>query len=397
MEKTFSLHIHDFSLVRGGAIYQLLLRFSLIKPGSISIIRRCIFFALITWLPLLVLSVVQRRALDSALKVPFLKDIEAYSRFLIAVPVLIAAEVVIDTSVRTTAKYFLHSGLVEPAELSDFKAAMREIAKLRDWVFLEPCLLLIAYILTGIVFTHRLTSVTSVWSAIATGTTKQLTLAGWWYALVSLPISQFLLFRWLWRFLLWFRFLWRLSQLNLQLVATHADLAGGLGFLGLNQIPFGSIPFAISIVLSGNFCQKVIYQGVSIATFKFQIIIFLVLSLIFTLVPLLVFSGKLLKLKIQGFQRYSSLVSQHNLLFEQKWVKGKVPKGESPLGSPDISSLADLGASFETIKKMRIVPFGLGTVIILGSLIILPLLPLFLIAIPLEQITDIALKVLFGV
>ncbi len=397
MEKTSSLQIHDFSLVRGGVIYQLLLRFSLIKPGSYSVVQRSIFFALITWLPLLMLSVAQGLALDSALQVPFLKDIAAYSRFLLAIPVLIAAEVVIDISVITTVKYFLYSGLVEAAELPNFKAAIAEVAKLRDSILLEPCLFLIAYIITGIVFIRELSSVTSAWSALGTGTAKQLTLAGWWYALVSLPIYQFLLFRWLWRFLLWSRFLWRLSRLNLQLVPTHTDLAGGLGFLGITQISFGSISFAASTVLSGSYCQKVIYQGVSITKFKFQIIGFLVLSIISILGPLLVFSGKLLKVKIRAFQQYGSLVTQHNLLFEQKWITRQPPQGESLLGNPDMSSLADLGASFETIKKMRIVPFGLGTLIGLVSAIIVPLLPLFLITIPLEQITDMGLKILFGV
>ncbi|RUR79201.1 hypothetical protein ACF3DV_25785 [Chlorogloeopsis fritschii PCC 9212] len=71
-------------------------------------------------------------------------------------------------------------------------------------------------------------------------------------------------------------------------------------------------------------------------------------------------------------------------------------KEESPLGSPDISSLADLGASFEAIKKMRIVPFSLSAVIGLGSTIFAPLLPLFFITIPLEQIFDLAKKILFG-
>ncbi|MDM9384974.1 hypothetical protein QUB80_30415 [Chlorogloeopsis sp. ULAP01] len=396
MEKAPSLDIDNFSLVRGGLIYQLLVRVGLIKPGSFNVIQRSLFFVFITWLPLLLLSSVEGLAVGTALQVPFLKDIVAYSRFLVAVPVLIMAEVWIDISVKSAVKHFIYSGLVDTAELPDFKAAIREVNKLRDWLLIDGCLLVIAYLLTWIVFSEELSSVTSAWSAYGAGVNKQLTLAGWWYALLSLPIYQFLLYRWLWRFLLWFRFLWRISRLHLQLVPTHADLAGGLGFLGITQILFGSIPFVASAVLSANFCRKVITQGVSITTFQIQIIVFLTLSVIITLAPLLVFSSKMLKVKIWGLRQYGSLVSHHNLLFEQKWVRQEQHKEESPLGSPDISSLADLGASFEAIKKMRIVPFSLSAVIGLGSTIFAPLLPLFFITIPLEQIFDLAKKILFG-
>lgn len=391
-----SWEINDFSLVRGGLLYQLLLRAGLIKPGSLSVVRRSIFFALITWLPLLVLSVAQGLSLDTSLQVPFLKDIAAYSRFLVAVPLLIAAEVLIDSSVRATTSYFLHSGLVDAADLPDFKAATREVAKLRDAVLVEGCLLVIVYASTWMTVTWELNRPGSSWGAFMSGTAKQLTLAAWWYALVSLPIYQFLLYRWGCRFLIWSRFLWRLSRLNLQLVPTHTDLAGGLGFLGITQLAFGSISFAASAVLSGIFCRRVITQGVSIAAFKFQIVGFVILSVIVTLGPLLVFSDNLLKVKTRGLLKYGSLVSQHNQMFEQKWVRGQAPEGESLLGSPDVSSLADLGASFEAIKRMRILPFGLGTVIFLAIAAVVPLLPLFLITIPLEEIENVLLKILFG-
>ncbi|MBV8883252.1 MAG: hypothetical protein JO235_04535 [Chroococcidiopsidaceae cyanobacterium CP_BM_RX_35] len=162
------------------------------------------------------------------------------------------------------------------------------------------------------------------------------------------------------------------------------------------QLPFGSIPFAASAVLSAIFCRKVIDQGASITTFKIQIIEFVVLSVIVTLGPLLTFSSKLLKVKAQGLLKYGSLISHHNQLFERKCVRGLAPEGETLLGSPDISSLADLGTSFETVKKMRIVPFGWRALALLVTATLVPLLPLFLITVPLKNIRDTILKILFG-
>ena len=58
-----------------------------------------------------------------------------------------------------------------------------------------------------------------------------LSLAGWWHALVSVPIFQFLLVRWYFRMFIWARFLWQVSRIELRLVPTHPDRVGGLGFL----------------------------------------------------------------------------------------------------------------------------------------------------------------------
>jgi hypothetical protein len=36
------------------------------------------------------------------------------------------------------------------------------------------------------------------------------------------------------RFFIWYRFLWQVSKIPLNLIPTHPDRAGGLGFLGLS-------------------------------------------------------------------------------------------------------------------------------------------------------------------
>src|SRR5215813_3802920 len=83
------------------------------------------------------------------------------------------------------------------------------------------------------------------------GKNLHLTLAGTWYSWVSLPIFQFLLLRWYVRFAIWYRLLWRISKLKLQLLATDPDQAGGLAFLGKSSYAFSPILFAQGAVLAG--------------------------------------------------------------------------------------------------------------------------------------------------
>ena len=81
----------DFSLVLGGPLYQLFQR-SHLSGGALELLhRRILFIPLFAWLPLLLLSLIGGRALGGAIKIPFLHDIEAHARFLVALPVLVAA------------------------------------------------------------------------------------------------------------------------------------------------------------------------------------------------------------------------------------------------------------------------------------------------------------------
>lgn len=50
-----------------------------------------------------------------------------------------------------------------------------------------------------------------------------------------------ILLRWIWRFLIWADFLFRVSRLSLVLRPGHPDLAGGLGYLGVAQQSFVTI------------------------------------------------------------------------------------------------------------------------------------------------------------
>jgi hypothetical protein len=90
--------------------------------------------------------------------------------------------------------------------------------------------------------------------------------------------------------------------------------------------------------------------------------------------------------KRKGLLEYGALATGYTQSFDKKWVRGNAPEDEALLGSSDIQSLADLGNSFEIIRKMRLVPFGLMTIRSLAVATVIPFLPLLLTVIPAEEI-----------
>jgi hypothetical protein len=91
---------------------------------------------------------------------------------------------------------------------------------------------------------------------------------------------------------------------------------------------------------------------------------------------------------------FGQLASRYTSGFRQKWLVGGAPSDEPLLGSGDIQSLADLANSYEVVRSMRAVPFDKGLVVRLAILIALPLLPLTLTMIPLEELAERLIKLL---
>jgi hypothetical protein len=112
----------DFSLVLGGPLYQLFIRAGLTTDTLGLVKRRLIFFSLFTWMPLLVLSVLSGEALGGAIKVPFIYDVDVHVRFLVALPLLLVAELVVHQRIRPVVRQFIERGIVPARSLPEFEA-----------------------------------------------------------------------------------------------------------------------------------------------------------------------------------------------------------------------------------------------------------------------------------
>ena len=340
---------------------------------------------LITWLPPLILAAVQGLAWNKGLKIPFLQDFVAHTRYLLTLPLLLLAEEIVDVRVNAQVKHCIKSEIVAGSEIPKFEKAISRVARLKDSVIFELLILALSY--SSILFRAMdLESHTGTWRVFSGPSGLQITLAGWWYVVISIPIFQFVMVRWLWRLAIWAWFLRRVSKLNLQLIPTHADLAAGLGFFGTSTATFGMIPFALACVVSAMIGKEIIFDGATLNQFRPQIAGFVLLSLAINFGPLLVFMLKLSITKRKALLAYGALVDAHDRSFWQKWVQTDQPDGEGVRGNPDASSLADLGTGYERIRSMRLVPFDLRSVVTLTVTEILPLLPLLLTIYPFDEL-----------
>ena len=112
------------------------------------------------------------------------------------------------------------------------------------------------------------------------------------------------------------------------------------------------------------------------------------------LAPLLVFTPQLWDAKLDGLARFGSLAEEYVMDFDQKWLRRKV-NDEQLLGSGDIQSLADLGNSYSVVGEMRAVPFSTEDVLWLLVASVVPMLPLLLTIMPLDQLVTEGIKMVF--
>jgi hypothetical protein len=384
----------DFSLVLGGPVFQLFRRAHLSGDAMELLKRRVIVITTIAWLPLLILSWLSEHAL-AGVALPFLHDIETQTRFLIALPILIGAELIVHLRLGPVVQAFVKRNIVVAEEMPKFRAAINSARRCRDSIPLELALLIFVCTIGHWLWQSQIALGTSSWYATPESGHLQLTPAGYWNAFVSIPLFQFMLLRWYLRLLIWFRFLWQVSRLSLHLVPTHPDRAGGLSFLGKSSYAFGPILFAQGAMLAGLIASRVLYGGENLLSFKMEAVGLIGVFMLFILGPLTVFTPQLGRAKRRGLADYGLLASRYVEEFEKKWVLGSASAHDELLGAADIQSLADLGNSYAVIGEMRAVPFGLQDMTRLAAATAAPLVPLGLMIFSLEELVMRLIKILF--
>ncbi len=387
-------HPTDFSLVLGGPLFQLLRRAHLADDALMLARQRIIVMSLLAWLPLLVLSVLEGRALGNSVAVPFLLDVEVHIRYLVALPLLIGAELVVHRRMRSIVEVFLERRLIPDSALPRFDAAIASALRWRNSVLAELLLIVLVYgVGILIVWRQYLALDASTWYATPSGDGTTLSFAGIWYGYVSLPLFQFLLVRWYFRLVIWARFLWQVSRIELSLVPTHPDRLGGLGFLSATVYAFTLLAVAHGALLAGPLANRIFYLGAELLAFKAEIGVTLAFVLAIVILPLLVFVPQLAQAKRTGLREYGTLGERYVREFDAKWLRGGAPDGEAFVGSADIQSLADLGNSYEVVRTMRPVPVTKEMVMQLAVATLAPIVPLALTMMPLEEL----LKKLIGI
>jgi hypothetical protein len=387
-------HPPDFSLVLGGPLFQLLRRTHLADDALLLVRQRIVVIALLAWLPLLVLSALEGNLWGGSTSVPFLLDIEVHVRFLVSLPLLVLAELVVHRRMRPLLQQFVERNLVPESAMPRFEAAVVSAFRLRNSVLAEVLLISIVYGV-GVLFIwrHYVALDTATWYATGSAGGSQLSLAGMWFGYVSLPIFQFLLCRWYFRLFIWAHFLWQVSRIELSLLPTHPDRLGGLSFISGQIYAFTVLAVAHGALLAGNLANRIFFLGAELLQFKVEIAVLVVFMMCVILGPLLFFAPQLSQAKRKGSREYGVLAERYAREFDAKWLRGGASADEPLLGSGDIQSLADLGNSFQVVREMRIVPIKRDDLLRLVGATLAPIVPLALTMMSLEEL----LKKLFGV
>jgi hypothetical protein len=361
--------------------------------GERNVLRRALAAALLGWFPLLVITALTPGPLHDASVASFTSDAAVVARSLIAAPLLVVAEVSCAPQLSATAQHFLSSGLVAKVDEARFAQAVVSTRTLLRTPLATVLMIALAYTLVLILLTNPL--VLPIWQVAPAGALLgRLSLAGWWHALVSVPVVLVLVFGWVWRLLLWARLLWLMSRLDLQLVAAHPDHTAGLRFLGCSLRAFAPVGFALGVIVAGTAANNLLRQGAVPAQYALAAAWLAGAVSVLFCAPLFFFSGKLLRTWERAVLEYGGLADAMGREFQQVWLRGKA-LDKSALAAEDFSAVADLYACVSHVYDMRLVPLDLRSLLVLIGATLLPLGPLALVVLPGEVILSVVKDLLF--
>jgi len=342
--------------------------------------------ALITWLPLLIFTAYDGTAVGTKVKIPFLLDLVQYARFFVALPCAIALGEFVNPRLRNVLNSFARGGTVTSNDLPRLENATSRAGALTNSLIAEIVMLALVYLYVSLGLYREISRGMSSWNYPGNeALTYQA--AHFWFRWVSMPLFLFSWFVWLWRLCVWAHLLYRISQLDLSVVATHPDRVGGLAFVHVGMRRFSVLVFGISSILSASIGEEILFNGAALRSYELELALFFIVCVVVILGPLIVFTPVLIRIKLEYWGKYGPLASAYVRSFDERWVAQKgYSRSEALLGTPDIQSLADLRHSYAGIAEMRTLLPNRTTVGIFAIAYVLPVLPLLASVISLRDI-----------
>jgi hypothetical protein len=356
-------------------------------------LRRAVFVVVVTWLPLILLAIADDVVRGSVRSRDLMMHLAVHARFLVAAPLFILAEVSWVSELRKIAQHFLTTGLIrapERARFSDIIESTRRLGSSRvaeGVVWLASCLTVFG--LWQVSKVHMLPA----WHTDVRESMVSLSWAGYWHVFVSLPLLLALVFGWMWRIVLWTRFLFLVARLDLCLLPSHPDQAGGLRFVGYSARSLSVLGFAFGTLAAGAVGAHVMSGADALQVLLKPLIGIVVFMLGLAVLPLLVFASRLISAMRAGLFEYGALAGKVGQDFRRKWVApGRLP--EQPLEANDFSADTDLNQIVEKVYAIKPVPVHLPSLIALAGVTALPFLPVLAMRVPPEVLLNAVAKVL---
>ena len=351
------------------------------KGGNASSpVRAIVIILAITVLPLFIICAVEG-TLGSLLRDPLI-----LGRLLITLPLLELSGMPISRAVARAVQRFHAEELVTAEDQPRFDATIAAAVRMRDSV-------LAAVVIVVIAFGIALVGGREVTLSYVLGWAHRdgaLSVAGWWYVLVSVAVYHLVRLRWLWRLLVWWRFLFGVARIPLRLMPSHPDRSGGIGFLSTTVNAFGLLLFALCVGFGFDCRALILRGGESLHSLTIAMVGVPLLLIVWIAAPLVFFLPQLDVTKKRGRSDYAVLAARYVRRFDARWL-GPDADDTQLLGTSDLQSLADLANSYSVVREMRHVPMNKQTIVGLILIGTAAMLPAITAEIPLR---DILLKVL---
>ncbi len=334
---------------------------------------------ILAWFPLFGLAVADGVAWGGAVQVPFVRDFLPYGQLLVAIPALVLGEIAARRRLGLAMTELRRSGIVAPDDRKLLEAVLECATRLGGGGIVNAAVLVVALSATVLSLVEARTWLTGGWQVTENG----LTLPGWWYLFVSLPVMRFLALRWLWRGLVWAWVLWRVAHLRLIPRPMHPDRSGGLAFLGETQVAFSVLVFVFGIQLSCLAADAVVFRGADLMAYRGHFVAFLLTSVAILLLPLLTFAPKLVRAR----EEQLVILSGHGNRGAEH-LGDRLASGGwgSAAAENEISGLADFGALYENARLMRPLPMDMRDVTMLVVAAGVPFVPLVFLVMPAGEV-----------
>lgn len=361
------------------------------SPADPRLVRRAAIVALVSWAPLALLAIAEDLNRSDGSARAFFSDFATYGRFLVASPLFILAEGDCIPRLGSALRHFIEGGFVTAEDRGGFDAAIESTRRRLNSKRVEVAVCALAYAVVLVVIFSAPEEHFSVWLRVSPGPVE-LSPAGWWQALVSLPILGVLFFGWLWRVFLWWRLLWLVSLLKLRLIPGHPDRCGGLKFLSTSLRGFRLLAFAMGSIAAGVAANRIILEESSPIGFKYASTSLAVVVCVLFVGPLTVFIKQLRATKKRGIFQYGAFAGSVGWQFEQKWLDRKKGIDQSALEVGDFSATTDLFQVVSNVYEMQDLPFGWKNVAFLILATLLPFIPVSLLSVPFDKVLKEATK-----
>src|SRR5262245_14977333 len=284
-----------FSLL-GGPLHELGRRLGLVRGKTNTVL---LGVALGWGLWLLIVAVALMEGVTA--RVFDLSVVGGHARLLLVIPLFFIGESWVAPQMASFVGTIKRIGLVPPGERQALDAEVSRTRRWTNWWWPEAICLMVAIVVevTGV----RL----QTYGETAGSDPARTALAFCVYLHAGLTLFRFLLFRWAWKLALWCLFLWRVSRLNLHLVAGHPDGAGGLSALEGVHERFTPLVAALSVLESASLAESISTGTLAVTAVYPTLALLLLLDITVFLGPLLVFTDKLWAARTRGVGRYREI------------------------------------------------------------------------------------------